>query len=501
MELFRPRQVRGRRLGSLLGLTGLFALAAAAPAFAHTEFDRSTPADGERVKGPLERIEIVFTNAASEAGEGFVVLDPGRGEIAPDRVRKPDRGRFLLEFDRPLSPGDIGVRWTVRAPDTHPINGSFSFTLRPGRDDGDGDSEAPVTVPTGGGGTELEGFLAEKPNTRPGEILGRAGRAVTFAGLAAAIGLAIFGLAVLRGSPGEARALLGWVRLGGVLIVLGTLLDAAGQVIVDGGGPAALTDPSAWRATWDQSLGIAWLIRIAGGGLVAYGTRGEIVDAAEHHLDPIRTVTERIPAASAAPSAITAPPAERWQVRLRVDRSTAPIAAGVGLLLLTAHSFDGHTVNEGNRLLTSAAAAIHVLAGSIWAAGIVALAWIVRGRVRRREPSGALMLLARFSVVAGLALALVAVVGVYLTVVILDSPAQLWSTDWGKVLIAKVLVVGLAAGIGGYNHFKLIPRVEAGGDRGGAGVARLGVSLRAEAAVMLAVLALTAVLVRASSVG
>ena len=60
----------------------------------------------------------------------------------------------------------------------------------------------------------------------------------------------------------------------------------------------------------------------------------------------------------------------------------------------------------------------------------------------------ALQLAVRFSVLATIALVAVGVAGVILTVVVLDSPSELWATEWGRTLIAKTLFVAVAAAAG-----------------------------------------------------
>lgn len=487
---------------SLIALAMGLAILATEPAHAHTEFDRSVPDRGEAVTGPLRELSIIYTNEATEAGEGFVVLDPGRGEIRPDRVLNPRVGVFRLQFDQELTPGEVGVRWTVRAPDAHPINGAYSFSLLPA---GDGaaaepDGDGPGGSAAGGTGPDLQEFLEADTGSTAGDVVARAGRAITFLGLVAALGLAVFADAVMRGSRAELRTLVGWIRLGGLLIVGGTLIDAAGQVMVTGGGLGGLFQADAWRDTWTANLGTAWLIRLGGGGLIAYGARGRIADPPGPARDHLHRMAKAIPRTSAAPAA-THPGAGAAEhgAHLRLERRTVPLAIGLALMLLAAHSYDGHTATEGNRILTGAAAAVHVLAGSVWASGIIASAWLIYRRHRRSEPSGGLQLAARFSVVAGASLALVGLAGGYLTYVILDTPSELWTTDWGKLLIAKLAVVGIAAAIGAYNHFRLIPAIESSGEHP-LEVARLRTSLRGEAILMFFVVALSAVLVRASSV-
>ena len=66
----------------------------------------------------------------------------------------------------------------------------------------------------------------------------------------------------------------------------------------------------------------------------------------------------------------------------------------------------------------------------------------------------------RFSRVASVALASVAVAGTALAIAILDSPSELFTTSWGRLLIVKVLAVAIAAGIGAYNHFVTVPMLD-----------------------------------------
>ena len=96
---------------------------------AHTDFAGSTPSDGEVVTDPVTLVTLVFTGESEQAGEGFVVLDASGQVRAPIAVSSLDNKVFTLTLDPPLAGGEIGVKWSVRAPDAHPIEGVFSFTV------------------------------------------------------------------------------------------------------------------------------------------------------------------------------------------------------------------------------------------------------------------------------------------------------------------------------------------------------------------------------------
>lgn len=121
------RSTRRLTVGLLLALTGLFLFAA--PASAHTGFESSDPADGAVLDAPVDVITLVFTGPAEPTGDGFQVLDPSGELRQPTEATTDDGSAWVLRFDPPIAGGAVGVRWMVKAPDAHPIDGSFSFTV------------------------------------------------------------------------------------------------------------------------------------------------------------------------------------------------------------------------------------------------------------------------------------------------------------------------------------------------------------------------------------
>jgi copper transport protein len=85
-----------------------------------------------------------------------------------------------------------------------------------------------------------------------------------------------------------------------------------------------------------------------------------------------------------------------------------------------------------------------------------------------------------------------------MTVLVLDAPGDLYDTEWGRLLLIKVLAVAVAAGLGAYNHFKLRPALERSPDDPTL-AHHLRVSLTIESAVLVGVVVLTALLVAAAT--
>ena len=185
------------------------------------------------------------------------------------------------------------------------------------------------------------------------------------------------------------------------------------------------------------------------------------------------------------------------------DQAWLPTAGSAGaflgaLAVLAAHLFDGHTVTKGDRLLTGLLDFIHVAGGAVWAGGVLMLTSVLWYRHQQGRELRALQLAVRFSVVATVALVAVGVAGLGLTVVILDSPAELWTTEWGRLLVLKTLFVAGAGLAGAYNHRVLIPQMNRAPDDPLL-TAEFRQVLTGEAVALAAALVVTAFLMGAAS--
>ena len=467
-------------LTALLALT--FALVAAAPAAAHTGFESSDPADGATVDQPVETVRLVFTGPAEPTGTGFQALDT-TGEIRePTEATSLDGSTWILRFDPPLGEGAIGVRWMVKAPDAHPIDGSFAFTVALPVVAATSTTAVPAPVdaaadaPVEDTDTDLEAFLdAGGDATAGAERVGAIARVLVLAGTLVGVGALVLGAIVLRGADRDLRHVLHWVRRAGVVVVVGAVLELAAQIAIEGGGSwSALWSRSAVEAVLVSSFGIAVALRIFGGALLVFGARCDITDASEVP-DPVVALKDLVPVGAGAGvprsnlhgsgSADEVAAAGTEPFVHDGDRAWHPTAGFVGAVvgagaLVVAHLFDGHTVTKGPRLVTAVVDLVHVTGAAVWFGGVFMLATILWRRHREGRELRALQLAIRFSVVATVALVAVGVAGLGLTVIVLDSPSELWTTDWGRTLLAKTAFVGVAAGAGAYNHWVLIPRLE-----------------------------------------
>ena len=80
----------------------------------------------------------------------------------------------------------------------------------------------------------------------------------------------------------------------------------------------------------------------------------------------------------------------------------------------------------------------------------------------------------------------------------LDSFSELTDTPWGQTLLLKTAAVGIATLGGAYNHFRLLPEIEADPESPDL-LARLRSTVTAEAIVLVFVVIVTAWLVAAAT--
>ncbi len=432
---------------------------------AHTSFAGSTPSNGSTVVEPVGEILIEFTNPSTEAGDGFVVLDP-TGQIREPSTVSTDDGRvFRLGFEPPLAGGEVGVRWTVRAGDAHPIEGSFAFTVGGAAaatvaDDtssfstGETAAMSPDDMPSMSPQetASMDEFLRVDRST-PGESLARLGRLISFAAIVLGIGALAFAATTLRGSREEISSLVAAVRMLGGILVVGALAEYAGIARI---GNESLA------AAWTSSAGAATALRAVAGAAIAVGLVVTTV--------PIRTRVRTLSAAAtssteelevesrhrrSADHVADRPVQRRWVP----DRSSRVAFIGIGLAIMS-FWFDGHTVTKGFRVLHVLANSLHVVAGSVWVGGVVTMAVVMWSRHRRSLPTDSLGLVVRFSAVASVALGAVVVAGLVMAVAILDSFGELTSTQWGQTFLLKSAAAALATAAGAYNHFRLMPALE-----------------------------------------
>jgi len=240
--------------------------------------------------------------------------------------------------------------------------------------------------------------------------LGLAGRWALYWGLALLLGAATTGLLVLGGRlPAAAPPLLG-----------------AGLVLAVGGLAAeALAERSA--------------VGVPMGALVAAGPGRALVREAAALLLAIAAV----------------------RVLLARPHSRAALAA-VGLAAtaaMGAHAAGGHAAGQsGLRAADLLVQWAHLVAVGGWIGGLVWLLAGLRGRDRPEQVAAVV----RFSRLAPLAVAVVAVTGLTRATEEVGSPQRLLATGFGRVLLVKAGLVAVLLALAAVNRYRVVPALAAG---------------------------------------
>lgn len=187
----------------------LFGLTLGSAASAHDQLVSSNPADGDELEQQPEWLELEFSGLIQEIGSEVRVLDEDGSDVSAGELTVEERTLSVALPDN-LTAGEYTVQWRVVSEDSHPIDGSFSFTIN---DDGsagqDGAAEGDDE-----GGAQLGGAAVDQPEDGAqdqgtlSEDAGGSGMSTPMIVLLVVGGLAVVALVVLmltrkqKGLPG-----------------------------------------------------------------------------------------------------------------------------------------------------------------------------------------------------------------------------------------------------------------------------------------------------------
>lgn len=417
-----------RRSPALLGALGV-ALAVPGVAFGHVVLESASPSTQSSVAVPPTEVRLRFSQPVTITSRAIQLFAPD-GTVLSGAAKAVVGREVVVPVSGLLRGSAYTVRWRVVGQDGHGPGGVYTF--------GVGVAAPPPTEAVGAGGTTWKDHLA---------------RWALFAALALVIGPLALRLLVLSGplpGPLDRRFHLVTTIAAFAVINVGIaafVLRAANALQLP---LADLVYGDLQPFAEKTRFGVAFLVMTLGFGVVAT-------------LLLFAWVSD-----------LTAP---RWA------------AFALATLLASGISLAGHQATEPNANWASGLADwLHLVSASVWVGGLVAVAflvWPAAPSLRRHAFLG-------FSRLAVGLVAVMVLAGAYLALVRLGRVSDLWETAYGQVLLAKLAIVSLALGWGGFHHLVVRPRLEAGEQP------RARPSLIGETAVALAVLLAAAVLTNAA---
>jgi copper transport protein len=166
----------GRRLARLavaLGIVTVSAVLGAVPANAHATLSSSTPAAGTVLTTVPEEVLLNFDEPVTTLEGAVRVLDASGRRVDQGTIRHPggDGSEVAVDLAPGLIRGTYLVDWRVVSADSHPVSGSFTFSV--------------------GAAGAVASVSADNNGPAVGLLLGMS-RLVTFAGLVLLLGGSIF---------------------------------------------------------------------------------------------------------------------------------------------------------------------------------------------------------------------------------------------------------------------------------------------------------------------
>ncbi len=384
-------RVAGAARAVLTAAIGLLVLlSGGVAAEAHATFVRSNPAADARLVRPPTEVRVVFSEPPAPEGSDIRVSDASGRRVDKRNVAASGEENGLRVSLEPIGDGGYTVAWTaLSAVDGHTYRGTFVFAV---------------------GNAPLPGIPEVAEPSPPPSPLEVAGRALSYAGIAISLGLAIFAFVVYAAHDAdERRRERGAFLVGGVLLLVGS-----GLLLLQQGTGAP------------PRLGLLLGIRaVAGVAIIA---------------------TVRLPA----------------RVVAFIPRRDVIYAAGLAATLTaTLVSHAAATGNYKDILLDLA----HIVAVSAWLGGIAGVLVVVLPGAHSRTADEARRLgriVWRFSVLGLVAVALIITTGTLQSLDRLVLVQDLVETPYGIALFAKILLLALVLGIAVLNLFVWGPRLRAG---------------------------------------
>lgn len=444
-----------RAAGVLVCAAAALLLLTARPAAAHAVLEGGSVRDGQVLDVPPAELLLEFNEPVSAPRGGLRVFDSSgeRVDVGGTRVPADAPRTVRTDLEPDLPQGTYVLTYRVTSADGHPVAGALVFSV--GAETGSADA--------------LVASLFSADADRPFAVAAAVARWAAYAA-ALLLGGALAVLWWLRTEVGDDRKrLTRTLRVAAWAVIATSVLTVLLQnALVTGAGVGALVDGPGLVAVLASFTGLSATVRALGAGVALFALRHS-----------------------------------------RAGLGLAGGAAAVGSFLL-----QGHTLTTQPAWLMWLADGAHLATAATWFGGLVVIAVLLRARQRADDPVGAARLVGRFSALATASVLTVVAAGLVLAWLEVRALRALTSSPYGWTLVVKSALVVPVLALGLYNNRRLVPAiarrrrragtvagqpVPAGGaegvERADAAWRRLAAIVRVEAALLVAVLGVTGVLV------
>ena len=393
--------LRFKRLSVILAI--LFLSFANSPqSYAHTGLVGTSPSDGQKVYNTIETLTLEFSDKVELLPNAFQLFNSS-GEVLklgkPKLIELENFTTITIPTLGNISEGWYAVGWKVVSKDGHPVSGAYSFSV---------DLNSDGEVGSIGSSDLLKSIANPYSFLKPFIILGKT---FGYASTVITAGIVFFLILLPKGKQSVIGKLTKWAMLSSLVGVL--------------------------------SIVFSWVLDV----FVLYGNSSAIFKL------------------------VTLPPGKSYLVRLFALGLVIPICLlikhGVvkitilflcSILSLYSFTISGHTSILEPKWLASASLFAHLIAASVWIGGLFAL-FVTLKQLRNEDPESAALITGRFSITASAALALMSVAASSLAITTLGDLSNVFSTNYGRSLLMKLIIVLVIVILGAYNHYVLVPKI------------------------------------------
>ena len=433
-SLPEPDWVRWLRAAATISFLAVSASGAlgASRMLLHATLLRSTPAADSRLHEPPETIRLVFSERVVPELSQITLVRPDSVSAQLKVTSDPHDARTLVgqvagsEFRE----GKYKVTWRVVSADGHAIGGSFVFSLEPR-----GGVSGPRAVSIVGKPSRDSAALRpyDVPSHMPGSdersvpVLASLLRGVGLGALMMGIGSLFFG-----STAGEHRSLMP-----GTLVISLTGVGALLLVI----------------------HGIAWLHHLSPTGHLSRDYMVSMLGSTLGRVELLRIVLALL-----------------TFLAIAIARRPA-LALAFGTVCLLVSGAVGHPAAI-HPFVAIPAKMIHLVSASIWLGGLVWLVWLAHC-----DHAACRIEATRVSSIALISIIAIFLSGLLQAVLFLSTPGDLIHSNYGLLVLAKLIGLAILVGFGAYNRFGLLPRLDASD-----GARKLARSVKQEIAIVTTVI-------------
>jgi copper transport protein len=444
--------VRRSRVGLLV--TALVAMAVvlvvgAASASAHAVLVAAAPADGEQLATTPTSVTFTFSEPVTTDIGGVTVLAADGTSVNVGGTTQPSPAEVRSQLRPDLPNGTYLANYRVVSRDGHVIAGASVFAI----------GAPPDAASVSGVSSTAD---------RTASVVATVANILLYTGALMAIGMALFSLVVVGGAD-DRRRLIPWVQASALIAAVG----AVGHVVAraaegTGRGLTAVTESGVLASVLRQGGTGWWLVGLLLGLSVIV--------------------------ASVSLGSVT--------VRRVLVTYGALVAAG-------SFALTGHTTQASPAAVAAVADAVHILVAAVWLGGLVGVALIIPWHTGDSSspvddgndtgPRGALAVVSRFTTLAAVAVAVLWVSGLSQAWFTVGNLSGLPGSDYGRILMVKLVVVVVAMAGAAWNRWKLLPAADLHGASASGTVTRLRRTVGLEVLALVMVVMVTSVLVETPS--